>query len=51
MVIRRHVRVTQTTSLKVSARATFGSKLHFQIADGPMAGTWVAKSASSQLLP
>lgn len=51
VVIRRHVRVTQTTSLKVSARATFGSKIHFQIADGPMAGTWVAKSASSQLVP
>jgi hypothetical protein len=51
VVIRQHVRVSQPTLLKVDIRATWNGKRHFLIADGPMAGTWVAKTTRSALLP
>jgi uncharacterized protein YijF (DUF1287 family) len=50
-VVRQHVRVTQTTTLKVDIRATFNGSRHFLIADGPLAGTWVQKTAKSSLIP
>jgi uncharacterized protein YijF (DUF1287 family) len=50
-VVRQHVRVTKTTTLKVNIRATFNGARHFLIADGPLAGTWVQKTAKSSLAP